>query len=334
MDSSLSRPKLDTTVVLDGKDEEVQPAKCPLFALVSVNTATAPSVEVPWSQLLALSLVQEEDPPVLTVGRSQECHVQVTDARVSSRHFEVIARRASAPAVGQREDSGDIPFRGLVYECVIHDSSSNGTAINGKTVGKGNFGPIRSGDEICVLPAEKVGQDSMIAFVFRNTTEILASPREVCTLNIEDLVLCPICIQPIYKCVALMPCFHNFCMACCSEWVSRREQCPVCRRPFAAIMKNHPMEAVVDCFLEANPDRQRSEEELRDMDSRDNLKLGIGGKIVRDVCSVGTSTAIERDVTEPLENRSRSASREAGTRAAASRRAHQPRSGSQICVVQ
>lgn len=303
LDDSLLKPKLDTTVIFDdcngGHGSVEQAQSCALLALLSVNSASAPSAEVPWSQVLALSLVEEEDPPVLTVGRHKDCNLQLADARVSLRHFEVYARR------GKRQDgvcgTGAASAHDVSsYEYVLHDSSSNGTTVNGKTVGKGNTERLRTGDEICVLPANRVGRDNMIAFVFRNTAELLSAgphfkpvpeeqlalptPRraQAQSLELEELVVCPICMEAIYKCVAIMPCFHNFCMTCFSDWMRRKDDCPVCRRRVAALMKNHPMEAVIEAYLEANPDRRRPPEVLRDMDARDELKLGAGGKVVLD----------------------------------------------------
>eukprot|EP00434_Breviolum_minutum_P022823 symbB.v1.2.020138.t1/scaffold1677.1/size106310/5 len=103
---------------------------------------------------------------------------------------------------------------------------------------------------------------------------------------LEDLVLCPICMQPIYKCVALMPCSHNFCMACCSEWMGQKADCPLCRRKIRAVMKNHPMDSVVEAYLVARPQCRRSDKELKDMEMRDTLRLGQSGKLVFDLCHV------------------------------------------------
>ncbi|CAK0844875.1 unnamed protein product [Prorocentrum cordatum] len=63
MDASLTRPKLDATVILSPKaDTQVldadKPKRTPLLALASLNADTAPSTEVCWSQLLALSLAE------------------------------------------------------------------------------------------------------------------------------------------------------------------------------------------------------------------------------------------------------------------------------------
>jgi len=292
LQGTTTRSKLDTTLILDATlktDVEEKVHQCPLFALVSLNYLTAPSLEVPWSQLLALSISPEKEPPVLSVGRHNDCTVQLADLRVSLHHFEIAARRKSCPS-GLISDA-------FAYDCFLNDLSSNGTSINGRIVGKGLSQQLRSGDEICVLPPHKVGQESRIAFVFRNATEALATP-EVKQLDLDELVICPICMQSIYRCVALMPCFHNFCMSCYSEWMARKDECPVCRQNVTAVMKNHAMDAVIDAYLEAFPDRRRTPAEMQDMDARDRLRLAQGGKVVKDFCMVApVGTRLSPDLT-------------------------------------
>lgn len=371
LNSSFDRSKLDGTWVLapteDGEAAAEQPARSPqqrpLFSLVSVNPKTAQSAEVPWSRLLALGMASPDvDPAVLTVGRHKDCDVQLEDPRASLRHFEIVARRRQDPTCGEqcgRESSkASVSPGAAAYECILNDLSSNGTAINGKFVGKGNSGQLRSGDEISVLQENRVGREQVISFLFRNTAEILAAPtptraisqeppkentpqkdQEVsghvedqdAAFDLDELVNCPVCMQTVHRCVALMPCFHNFCSACYSDWMGRqKDDCPVCRRPVSAVARNHPMDAVIEAFLDANPRRRRSEEELRAMDARDSLRsLKAGGKIVRDTCSVGTSTAsttaeegtgvgLQRTETEAIESQPPPTSRV----------------GSQACVVQ
>jgi len=330
-----TRTKLDTTLIIDGKtdgDEKVH--QCPLFALVSLNYLTAPSLEVPWSQLLALSISPEKEPPVLSVGRHIDCTVQLGDLRVSLHHFEISARRKHSPT-GLTSDA-------FAYDCFLNDLSSNGTSINGRTVGKGLSQQVRSGDEICVLPHHKVGQESQIAFVFRNATEALAT-LEVKQLDLDELVICPICMQSIYKCVALMPCFHNFCMSCYSEWMSRKAECPVCRQNVTAVMKNHAMDAVIEAFLEAFPDRRRTPAEMQDMDARDRLRLATGGKVVKDSCMVapvGTRPSTDITVLPSSTSQavrgstSRTSAAPTGTTTATGAGSVRSRMGTQVCSVQ
>lgn len=278
------RSKLDTTVIIDaagGHEEGEGKHASPLFALVSLNEGAAPSCEVPWSQLLALSLKAEREPFLLSVGRHKDCTLRLEDPRVSQVHFEI----ASFRKLGSSASSA------LMYECVLNDRSSNGTSVNGSVVGKGNTQRLRSGDEIVVLQASKVGADKRIAFMFRNSTEVLASPKgSGKQLELEEHIACPICFQATYKCVALMPCLHNFCMSCYSDWMVLKDDCPVCRQIVTAVVRNHPMDAVCDAFLEAMPERRRPPEELQDMDKRDRIRLAVGGKMVRSTASVGTST--------------------------------------------
>lgn len=318
-DLSLTRPRLDATLVIepspddDGAQEtEQQLPQLALFALASLNTKTAASVEVRWSQLLALSLLPADE-PVLTVGRHKDCGLHLSDPRASLLHFELKARRKDGGEEGAAPES---PLEGQAYECFLHDCSSNGTAVNGSVVGKGNSRQLRTGDEICVLPANRVGDDEMIAFVFRNTTESFAVPEKVQSLELDELVICPICMQAIYKCVALTPCSHNFCMACCSDWMSRKDDCPVCRRGITAVMKNTPMDAVIEAFLDANPEWRRTDEELRAMDARDKLRLGSSGKLVRNYACVDTGVG-------PMD---------VASLAVAER--GEGRTGSKVCVVQ
>ncbi|CAK8999301.1 unnamed protein product [Durusdinium trenchii] len=273
--AATTRPKLDATLLLEERQAH-SAQKHALFALASLNNRTAPSVEVSWCQLLALSLKPEQE-PVLAVGRHKDCHIQLSDLRVSVNHFDIMVQKPNASNTA--ED-------GLHLECMLIDRSSNGTLVNGHVVGKGKWCHLHTGDAIEVLPSSRVGDEEMIAFLFRNSSERLSGVQSISVL--EELVLCPICMQPIYKCVALMPCSHSFCMSCCSDWIRRdaeSAQCPLCRRRITAVMKNHPMDSVVEAYLVARPDRRRPKEELLDMDSRDKLRLGQSGKLVRDFCS-------------------------------------------------
>merc|ERR1712224_79904 len=106
---------------------------------------------------------------------------------------------------------------------------------------------------------------------------------EATELRLIEHVLCPICMLVIYKCVALMPCFHNFCSACYSDWMGCKSDCPVCRQGVRAVIKNRAMDEVIEALLEASPDNRRSPEEVADMDRRDMLKLGRDGNLVHEM---------------------------------------------------
>mmetsp|Transcript_93393 Transcript_93393/g.264393 ORF Transcript_93393/g.264393 Transcript_93393/m.264393 type:complete len:317 (+) Transcript_93393:77-1027(+) len=250
----------------------------PLFSLVSLNPGTAPTVEVPWSQLLALSLSPTDAPPVLTVGRGEDCNVRLGDQRVSLRHFEVVVRK--------RQPNGPAPegpeCGSYTYDCFLNDSSSNGTAVNGRLLGKGKSCKLRSGDAIAVLLASVVGPEKNIEFIFRNYTADLVTPKATMEREpkLADHLKCPICMCIIHQCVAVMPCVHNFCSACFSDWMFRAGNCPVCRTRIKAIIKNHAVDDVIEAFLASHPEDRRPEAELEEYDQRDKLKLGRGGKMV------------------------------------------------------
>merc|ERR1711933_44809 len=102
---------------------------------------------------------------------------------------------------------------------------------------------------------------------------------EAMEMKLTDHVMCPICMLTIYKCVATMPCFHNFCSSCCSEWMACRPKsrpCPVCCQKVTGVIKNHAMDAVIETIIEACPELARSDEEMRDMDKSDKFNLGYG----------------------------------------------------------
>ena len=46
-------------------------------------------------------------------------------------------------------------------------------------------------------------------------------------------------------------------------------------------MKNHSMDSVVEAYLVARPECRRSDDELLDMDARDQLRHGHGMKHMR-----------------------------------------------------
>merc|ERR1719247_1479768 len=126
--------------------------------------------------------------------------------------------------------------------------------------------------------------DHAIHWIFRNSTEILARGiAEAAESKLLEHVLCPICMLVIHKTVALMPCFHNFCSACYSDWMRCKCDCPVCRQRVTTVIKNRAMDEVIEALLEASPENRRSREELADMDRRDMLRLGRDGNIFHEM---------------------------------------------------
>ncbi|XP_073257835.1 E3 ubiquitin-protein ligase CHFR-like isoform X2 [Porites lutea] len=97
-------------------------------------------------------------------------------------------------------------------------------------------------------------------------------PADLVTHNsIAETLVCSICQDIFYDCVSLQPCIHSFCAACYSQWMDRSSDCPSCRKKVERISKNHIVNNLVEAFLREHPERQRPEEELREMDSKNKI---------------------------------------------------------------
>jgi E3 ubiquitin-protein ligase CHFR len=84
----------------------------------------------------------------------------------------------------------------------------------------------------------------------------------------EENLTCGICHEILYRCVCLIPCLHNFCASCYSEWYERSTQCPSCRDQVTNIRINHAINNLVQTYLKVNPNKQRDAEELKEMDEK------------------------------------------------------------------
>lgn len=88
------------------------------------------------------------------------------------------------------------------------------------------------------------------------------------TETLEDNLICPICFGLFYKTISIVPCLHNFCSACYSDWIQNSNSCPQCRVEIIQVGKNHSMDNLVEIFLKQFPDRKRDENELKEMDQK------------------------------------------------------------------
>ncbi|XP_078141366.1 E3 ubiquitin-protein ligase CHFR isoform X1 [Centroberyx gerrardi] len=91
------------------------------------------------------------------------------------------------------------------------------------------------------------------------------------TDKMEESLTCIICQDLLYDCVSLQPCMHTFCAACYSGWMERSSLCPTCRCPVERIRKNHILNNLVEAYLTQHPEKCRSEEDLKSMDSRNKI---------------------------------------------------------------
>ncbi|XP_028270674.1 E3 ubiquitin-protein ligase CHFR isoform X2 [Parambassis ranga] len=91
------------------------------------------------------------------------------------------------------------------------------------------------------------------------------------TDKMEESLTCVICQDLLHDCVSLQPCMHAFCAACYSGWMERSSLCPTCRCPVERICKNHILNNLVEAYLNQHPEKCRSEEDLKNMDSRNKI---------------------------------------------------------------
>ena len=69
-----------------------------------------------------------------------------------------------------------------------------------------------------------------------------------------------------------MPCLHNFCGGCYTEWMRHNNDCPICRKTVKNINKNALCASMVEDFLTTNPSKKRDAYYLEDLDIKDVFK--------------------------------------------------------------
>ncbi|XP_071481856.1 E3 ubiquitin-protein ligase CHFR-like isoform X2 [Diadema antillarum] len=98
-----------------------------------------------------------------------------------------------------------------------------------------------------------------------------AKAEEEETDDILETLICSICQDILHKCISLQPCMHSFCSACYSGWMKHSKRCPQCRKYVRRIGHNYIVNSLVDAYLKQHPEKQRSKEELAEMDQRDQV---------------------------------------------------------------
>jgi len=90
-------------------------------------------------------------------------------------------------------------------------------------------------------------------------------------LEVLEQIKCSICLGTLHNCVSLVPCHHNFCAGCYSDWMQESDACPQCRCSVDDVSRNHTLHNMIQTFLEAHPHLKRDPEDLKELDSRDKL---------------------------------------------------------------
>ena len=206
------------------------------------------------------------------IGRGASCDMRITKQRVSTRHTNLRARAG-----------------GAVW-CVDH--STNGTSVNGSRLSKGVETRLKGGDEISIAgtasyifqpgsqPADgggaaATGAAATAAGAGGGGAAAAAAAGQVVPAADDDKmsehITCGICQEVLYKVVSTIPCLHNFCAACASDCLKRSSECPICRTEITEVRRNHDLAKLVDTYLAANPAKQRSAEELAELDARTTI---------------------------------------------------------------
>uniref|UniRef100_A0A674EWS2 E3 ubiquitin-protein ligase CHFR n=1 Tax=Salmo trutta TaxID=8032 RepID=A0A674EWS2_SALTR len=196
---------------------------------------------------------------------------------------------------------------GLVW---LEDTSTNGTVINMSKLVKKQIHMLQNGDVIYFVYRKNEPEQSTFFFpiligVFGShfcsdkdydfglphTSSIAVvgpSPAKVSLIRdllgkaavtveeaktdkMEESLTCIICQDLLHDCVSLQPCMHTFCAACYSGWMERSSLCPTCRCPVERIRKNHILNNLVEAYLIQHPEKCRSEEDLKSMDSQNKI---------------------------------------------------------------
>ena len=108
------------------------------------------------------------------------------------------------------------------------DLSTNGTFISSNKIGKNNEVQLKNGDEIYLLSRTKVPESEVMGFVFFMLASEKRQPpaddanekfQSQKMMELTEEMSCPICDDLVYQAVTLMPCLHNFCGSCFSDWM-------------------------------------------------------------------------------------------------------------------
>uniref|UniRef100_A0A674NSG6 Checkpoint with forkhead and ring finger domains, E3 ubiquitin protein ligase n=1 Tax=Takifugu rubripes TaxID=31033 RepID=A0A674NSG6_TAKRU len=164
----------------------------------------------------------------------------------------------------------------LIFLCF----STNGTVINMSKLVKKQTHMLQNGDVIYFVYRKSEPEQNLphmstteeVGPVKTGVNNVTKAPVDrPKTDKMEESLTCVICQDLLYDCVSLQPCMHVFCAACYSGWMERSPLCPTCRCPVERIRKNHILNNLVEAYLIQHPEKCRSEEDLKSMDSRNKI---------------------------------------------------------------
>ncbi|CAD8085955.1 unnamed protein product [Paramecium sonneborni] len=225
------------------------------------------SIGKPWGKLVSMNGAKISSQDLfdneVTIGRLPTNKIIIPDNRLSGTHCK-------------------LKWDSINNITQLQDLSTNGTFIGDQKIGKNNEILVKNGDEIYILHKSKVPISDIIGFtlIIQQVKEVqvaaqLDEQQQKKLQMMEDMqedIHCPICDDLIFQCVSLMPCLHNFCGACFSDWMAKQKTCPSCRKDVQQVNKNPMVNNVVEKFLLMNPEKKRPPEEYKEMDEKNKIK--------------------------------------------------------------
>ena len=233
--------------------------------------------EEPWGKLVSVNKNLEEvnlTKTVYKIGRHSLNDIVIRDIRISGLHCLI------------KHDEKDF--------VIIEDLSSNGTYVGDQKLGKGKARILFPGDKFYLLHTTQVEPEDALGYQLVMTKPVQTNPlkrdrddgwevplipsqklkpqNSIVGTDLGEEMRCCICIDYIYNCVTALPCLHNFCAACYSEWMQRSEFCPQCREEVVEVKKNSMINNLVEKFLEKHPQHRRSREDYEEMDNINIIK--------------------------------------------------------------
>eukprot|EP00057_Strongylocentrotus_purpuratus_P019557 XP_011674031.1 PREDICTED: E3 ubiquitin-protein ligase CHFR isoform X2 [Strongylocentrotus purpuratus] len=180
-------------------------------------------------------------------------------------------KKENTPESSQKKSSGN-PNSSLVDDHIKGTAEAIDDAEKDRTSGKGDGDAEERGrEEKDATGGKEDGEGE------KKTKEEGAKPQQEDEEQDEILetLICSICQDILHKCISLQPCMHSFCAACISGWMKHSKRCPQCRKSVKRFGHNYIVNSLVDAYLKQNPDKQRTKEDLEEMDARGNVPCNM-----------------------------------------------------------
>ena len=205
------------------------------------------------------------------VGHDASNDIQIKHARLDDFQCKIY-----------KDAEGSFWIENLMLDSVIVDD---------ETIGENGKKQLVLGNRINFVQKSRGRSKEVLGFVFcpvlnevnqlkRNREETqqpnerkeMTKKNDKMNMTMKAELKCAICLDYIYCCVVVLPCLHNFCAACISEWIDSSDSCPHCRGEATELRKNPSLNNIIETYMEENPKFKRQAEEYKEMDEKDIVK--------------------------------------------------------------